>query len=89
MSRKAAWATLLTKSSYLPGLLVLHDTLLSVNTQYPLVVMATPDLPQEARDIITKRGLTIREIKRLDPEDGVHTVSESDARFGDTWTKLR
>lgn len=89
MSRNAAWTTLLTKSSYLPGLFVLHDTLLAVKTQYPLVVMVTPDLPQEARDVVRRRGLPIRDINRLQPADGVHSISELDARFGDTWTKLR
>lgn len=88
MSTKV-WTTLLTKTSYLAGLLVLHDTLLAVKTKYPLVVMVTPTLPKEARDVLERRGLTMREINRLQPEAGVHIISASDARFDDTWTKLR
>ncbi|KAH8100598.1 nucleotide-diphospho-sugar transferase [Cristinia sonorae] len=88
MSRKV-WTTLLTKASYLPGLFVLHETLLSVNSQYPLVVMTTPGLPQEARDVVERRGLTIREVNGLQPGEGVRTMPDLDVRFGDTWTKLR
>lgn len=87
--RKAAWTTLLTKSSYLPGILVFYESLLSVGSKYPLVVMVTPELPQDAREILKKRGLVLRDVERLQPEDGVHSISELDARFGDTWTKLR
>lgn len=89
MTVKAAWATLLTKASYLPGLFVLHETLLQHKSKYPLVVMVTPQLEMEAREVVARRGLTIRNIDRLQPEDGVHSISELDARFGDTWTKLR
>ncbi len=89
MPANAAWVTLLTKSSYLAGTLVLHQSFLSVGTKYPLVVLATPQLPQEAREIVKKRGIIIRDIDQLQPAEGTHTLAEHDARFGDTWTKLR
>ena len=89
MSARAAWVTLLTKSSYLAGTLVLQQSLLSVETKYPLVVLATPQLSQEAREIVKKRGILIRDIDQLQPATGSHTLAEHDARFGDTWTKLR
>ena len=89
MSRKAAYATLLTTPAYLPGVLVLNECLLSVGSKYPLVAMVTPSLPSEARAVIEKRGIIIRDIDHLYPEEGTHKLAEHDARFRDTWTKLR
>jgi len=89
MSPKAAYVTLLTKTAYLPGTLVLELTLRSVNSRYPLVVMVTPALPQEARDVLNRKGIAMVEVNRLMPEERVHKLAPHDARFHDTWTKLR
>ncbi|KAJ7181785.1 nucleotide-diphospho-sugar transferase [Mycena crocata] len=89
MTRNAAYVTLLTKVSYLAGTLVLDDGLRDAQSKYPLVVMVTPELPQEGRDVLKKRGIPIRDIQSLQPEEGVHNLSPADARFHDTWTKLR
>ncbi len=84
-----AFVTLLTAPGYLPGVLVLHDSLLSVGSQYPLVVMATPSLSPEARAVVAKRGIAIRDIDHLYPAEGKHVLADHDARFRDTWTKLK
>ncbi|GBE77924.1 nucleotide-diphospho-sugar transferase [Sparassis latifolia] len=84
-----AYATLLTNPTYLAGALVLHHCLVSVGSKYPLVVMVTPSFPQEAREVIRKRGIMLRDIDHLNPEKDVHHLSDHDARFSDTWTKLR
>ena len=89
MTRNAAYVTLLTRTEYLPGTLVVESSLRSVGSKYPFVVMVTPALPKVARDVLTKRGVKIREIERVDPAEGLHTLSAHDARFADTWTKLR
>lgn len=89
MSPNAVYATLLTTISYLPGALVLDQSLRSVKSQYPLVVMVTPKVPQEARTVLNKRGIVIKEVEYLQPEEGVHSLGGYDSRFGDTWTKLR
>ncbi|EGO28220.1 glycosyltransferase family 8 protein [Serpula lacrymans var. lacrymans S7.9] len=89
MERKAAYVTLLTKSSYLPGVLVLEFTLRAVGSRYPLVVMVTPQLPAEARAVLARKNITTTEVASLGPPEGVHTLSLSDVRFSDTWTKLR
>ena len=81
MSRKAAYATLLTTPAYLPGVLVLNECLLSVGSKYPLVAMVTPSLPSEARAVIEKRGIIIRDIDHLYPEEGTHKLAEHDARL--------
>ncbi|KAH7883276.1 glycosyltransferase family 8 protein [Phlebopus sp. FC_14] len=88
MDRKA-YVTLLTKASYLPGVLVLEHTLRSVDSRYPLVVMVTPALTQDVRDILTRRGISMVDIASLQPPEGLHTLPSHDARFADTWTKLR
>ncbi|KAG6816287.1 hypothetical protein H0H87_007230 [Tephrocybe sp. NHM501043] len=89
MSRKAAYVTLLTKTSYLAGTLVLDYGLRAVNSKYPLVVMVTPTLPSEARDVLRNHGILTREVDSLQPKEGSHSLSTHDARFADTWTKLR
>jgi hypothetical protein len=88
MARRVAYVTLLTKTSYLPGVLVLDHTLRSVDSAFPLIVMATPTLPQDARSVLERRGISIRPIESLNPPGG-HSLSSYDARFADTWTKLR
>ncbi|KAG5654789.1 hypothetical protein H0H81_003797 [Sphagnurus paluster] len=88
MSPKAAYVTLLTKTSYLAGTIVLDYGLRSVNSKYPLVVMVTPSLPQDAINILEKRGIKTRNVNSLEPKPGVHTLAGHDARFADTWTKL-
>ncbi|KAI0785979.1 nucleotide-diphospho-sugar transferase [Abortiporus biennis] len=85
----AAYVTLLTKPSYLAATLVLHSTLVSVGSKYPLVVMVTPQLAEESRRILSKRGIVIRDVESLKPAEGVHNLVEHDQRFADTWTKLR
>lgn len=89
MSPKAAYVTLLTKPAYLPGALVLEQCLRSVRSRYPLVTMVTPALPQEARDVLKRKGIKIRDVDSLHPGDGVHQLAAHDSRFADTWTKLR
>lgn len=89
MARSAAYVTLLTRTSYLPGTLVLHKSLVDVGSKYPLVVMVTPAVTAEARAILTGRGITLADVESLVPSEGSHTLADHDARFQDTWTKLR
>ncbi|KAF7342022.1 Galactinol synthase 2 [Mycena venus] len=89
MPLNAVYVTLLTKVSYIAGTLVLDWGLKETRSKYPLVVMVTPDLPQESRAILKKRGILIREIQSLRPEEGTHTLAAADERLRDTWTKLR
>ncbi|GAA5866408.1 hypothetical protein JCM3774_004670 [Rhodotorula dairenensis] len=89
-SKTKAFATLLTKRSYLPGALVLHQSLQDQRSAYPLVVFATRELPADAREILARRGIKVREIEYLQPPpDKQADLDEHDLRFQDTWTKLR
>ncbi len=89
MSHNAAFVTLLTKTEYLPGALVVHQSLVDVGSKYPFVVMVTPAVCERDREIMRKRGMRLRDIESLTPEEGTHTVADHDNRFRDTWTKLR
>ncbi|BEI79477.1 hypothetical protein CcaverHIS002_0100060 [Cutaneotrichosporon cavernicola] len=82
-----AWAVLVTRENYVPGLLALHRTLAAVSA-YPLVVLVTPSLPDEYRALITRRGMLVYNISPLAPQGhaGFDTKFE---RFADTWTKLQ
>ncbi|KAF9015284.1 nucleotide-diphospho-sugar transferase [Cyathus striatus] len=84
-----AFVTLLTKASYLPGTLVLDQSLKNAVSQYPLVVMVTPTLPDSVRAVLQKRGIPMRLIEPMYPDEGQHSLAAHDERFADTWTKLR
>lgn len=86
MSRtNGAYATLITKASYLPGTLVLAHTLQRVGSRYPLVIMVSPDLPRECLDAFELRGLRVVSIERLMPES---QDPGTDERMAQTWSKL-
>ena len=89
MSRNGAFVTLLTKAAYLPGTLVLHQSLMDVGARYPLVVMVTPAVREGVREILRRRGIQMRDIDSLVPGAGKHSLAKHDTRFQDTWTKLR
>jgi inositol 3-alpha-galactosyltransferase len=81
-----AWATLLTRPSYLPGALLLAHSLRRVRSAYPLVVLATPSLPASAVAALTQLGVEVQHVAPLRPAMPVSVVAE---RFADTWDKLR
>ena len=90
---KRAWVTLLTRPSYLPGVITLAYTLAAHATAYPLVVLITPSLPQSCvqalrLESIHNPQLTIRPIEPLLLPNNTKTTLIA-ARFEDTWTKLR
>ena len=84
---RRVYGTLLTKPSYLPGVLVLAHSLAEAGSQYPLVVLVTPSLGADAREALAVAGLTVRDVGYLEPTTKVE-FAEHDARFTDTWTKL-
>lgn len=90
MSLKAAWVTLVTKPAYLAGALVLDKTLRIANSAYPLVVMVTPDIPEEVLAVLSHQNLTIKRVGKLLPSAvSANPDSDDKKRFEDTWTKLR
>jgi hypothetical protein len=90
MEPRKAYVTLLTKNSYLPAALVLNESLKRAGSKHPLVIMSTPSLPSETKEALTRQGLKVVTVDSLQPTPGTHALSNDlDARFADTWTKLR
>ena len=92
-STTRAWVTLLTRSSYLPGVMTLAHTLLKHNTRYPLIVLVTPSLLKSSiraleLELDNNYFLKIHHIVPLLPPANQKTTLIA-ARFEDTWTKLR
>ncbi|EIW86601.1 glycosyltransferase family 8 protein [Coniophora puteana RWD-64-598 SS2] len=89
MEKPCVYVTLLTRLEYLPGVLVLEHTLRATGSKFPLVVMVTSALSQEAKDILRRRQIRTENIESLLPPKGRHALASHDSRFADTWTKLR
>jgi len=81
-----AYVALLTRDSYLPGVVLLHRSMQRVNSRYPLLVMFTPSLPRASVEVMKALGILTQEIPYLLPREKVSIIAE---RFADTWTKLR
>ncbi|KAL6857648.1 hypothetical protein ACO1O0_005089 [Amphichorda felina] len=83
---KKVWASLITNSDYLPGLLTLHHSLGRVHSAYPLVALTVDSLPPAALHALHARGITTHLVPRLAPSR--ERDYAGDPRFSDTWTKL-
>lgn len=80
-----AWVTLLTQPSYLAGTLVLHHSLTTVGSKYPLIVLVSHDLPKECRDTLALMGVEVLETDKILPESQSTTL---ETRFKEAWSKL-
>ncbi|KAI0841914.1 nucleotide-diphospho-sugar transferase [Hypoxylon sp. FL0890] len=89
---KRAYATLITRRSYLAGVIILADTLRKHNAVFPLIVLYTPNLhPAAVRALeleSSRSNLILHQCDRLLPPDDVRPTLIAE-RFEDTWTKLR
>ena len=88
---KRAWVTLLTRASYLPGVITLAYSLRKHSTVHPLVVLITPSLPESSVRALELEAhhnpfLIVHPVEPLLPKGPVTLIA---ARFEDTWTKLR
>ena len=59
------------------------------STQLAATLLATPTLSQNARATIKKVGFTLIDIEDLVPAREQYDPSVTDARFRETWTKLK
>lgn len=90
-SERRAWVTLLTRPSYLAGVVLLAYSLRRHGSKIPLVVMVTQTVPPNCIDALEAEDqgsglLVVKPVENLIPEQPVNPVAE---RFEDTWTKLR
>jgi inositol 3-alpha-galactosyltransferase len=87
---RRAWATLLTRESYLAGAVLLSHSLHKNNSAYPLIILYTPSLPASVLPALEREAeLTnamLKPIEMLVPTEQGTLIAE---RFRDTWTKLR
>ena len=80
------WASLITNTKYLPGLLTLDFSLKEAETKYPLVALYTDQLPEEGHKALDVRGIPKRRVDFISPSS--ERDYSNDPRFFDVWTKL-
>ncbi|CAJ2511432.1 Uu.00g070570.m01.CDS01 [Anthostomella pinea] len=89
-----AYATLITRASYLAGVIILARTLRQHNSQYPLIVLYTPDLAPHALRALqleasrSNTNIILQPCAYLLPPGDLKPQLIAE-RFEDTWTKLR
>lgn len=90
--KKFAYTTLITRASYLAGVIILAHTLRKHGSKYPLIVFLTPGVKESAVRALEleapKLDLIIQKCDLLLPPAHVKTWLIAE-RFTDTWTKLR
>jgi inositol 3-alpha-galactosyltransferase len=90
--KKYAYTTLITRASYLAGVVILAHTLKKQGSKYPLIVYYTTNLKPAAIKALKleapKINLILRPCELLLPAENVKTYLIAE-RFTDTWTKLR
>ncbi|CZT43137.1 related to galactinol synthase [Rhynchosporium secalis] len=89
-SHEKAWVTLLTRTSYIPGVVLLAHSLQKHMSKYPLLILYTPSLPNECLPALRREAsLTNAVLKPTEPLIPKEQRNLIAARFEDTWTKLR
>jgi len=88
---KYAYATLLTRDTYFPGVKALLRSLVRVRAQHPLVVMYTAEiLSQNAINALEREGCVMKAVIRYIPPLGSHDTSLYKLQlYQECWTKLR
>ncbi|KAI9716306.1 MAG: hypothetical protein M1828_000402 [Chrysothrix sp. TS-e1954] len=90
--QRNAYASLITRPSYLAGVVILAYTLKKTGSIFPLVVLYTDTLPASSVAVIAAEAsscnIVLKKTKILLPKDydERHLIAE---RFADTWAKLR
>jgi alpha-N-acetylglucosamine transferase len=80
------WASLITNTNYLTGLLVLEYSLRRAQSKYPLVALYTDSFPEEGHRALDQRGILKQRIEYLLPR--VQRDYSNDPRWNDCWSKL-
>ena len=88
-----AWVTLVTRTSYLPGAVLLAHSLHTHKSEYPLLILTTPSLPSSLLAALAREATlsnsSLLSIESLSPPPQNTPASFIASRFEDTWTKLR
>ncbi|KAF2231732.1 glycosyltransferase family 8 protein [Viridothelium virens] len=83
---KKVWATLITNTKYLTGLLCLDYSLKRTESAYPLVALYTDSFPPEGHRALDDRGIPKKRVNFLQPSEDRDL--SGDPRFHATWSKL-
>ncbi|KAI9830898.1 MAG: hypothetical protein M1826_004328 [Phylliscum demangeonii] len=87
--RARVWASLITSTDYLPGLLTLADSLARTGTRYRFVALYTPSFPASGHAALDQRAIPKRAVPALSPAAGQRDYhARHEPRFAETWTKL-
>jgi glycogenin glucosyltransferase len=81
-----AYITLLSTMSYLPGVIVLHDSVKRTNSSYPFWVAISSGIPQEVDDQLKNRGMHV--IRLAQPIQIPQTFKENSGHWGNTFDKI-
>lgn len=88
LPEKNAWVTLITKDSYLPGVIALVKSVQKTSSIYPFVVMYTNNVSEDSKNVLKLMNCELYETTPLYPRDGVKT-NLAFSQFSEVWTKLR
>ena len=89
-ARRRAYVTLLTNAAYAPGVRALYNSLSEHESEYPLVVMATPAVPASVIADLRSRGCEVRPVPLLPVPTGNGGAARYAApHFAECWSKLR
>merc|ERR1739838_230653 len=83
-----AFVTLATNDAYCKGAAVLGKSLRKVKTQRELVVMVTPDVSKDARDVLESIFDVVTVVDVLDSKDASNLAMLKRPELGVTFTKL-
>jgi inositol 3-alpha-galactosyltransferase len=91
---KSCWVTLVTKPSYVPGAIILAHSLAKHKSRYPLLILYTQTLGQEAvraleAEAAASGSIIPHQVDLLLPRKGQENTGGVAERFVDTYTKLR
>ena len=81
-----AYITLLSTMSYLPGVIVLHDSVKRTNTSYPFWVAISSSIPLEVDDKLRDRGMYV--VRLPMPIKIPQTFKENSGHWGNTFDKI-
>lgn len=94
LTERSCWVTLLTRPSYLPGVIILAHTLDQHKSAHPLVVQYTSSLGDDAILALEAEAqaydrIVPQKVELLLPPKGSENIGGVAERFKDTFTKLR
>ena len=80
--KKYSYVTLLTNNSYIPGVVLLKESLRRVRSKYPLLCLITEDVDQKGKELLTNLKINFRKIDKIKTPDNImqHNLKVSKER---------